>query len=370
MTDALTYGAAATDLLQALQTAEPTTAAGAEAANPVRVRAVASDGVTPVAGATIAWSTSNGATLSACGGTSSCSVLTDESGIASTGVTPTAAGTSTITAALAPASYTPAKSKQATVTATETALDLAAVAPTKWIGQGATLDVPLVVRVLNMGAALSGVAVNFRVAKGTATLSATSGTTDDAGYALITAHLVNHSADVQVTACAAPNNLPCQTFTMFATPSSRWLLQAVSGSVQVVPAGQPLQLLTLRVTDGSLAANPVMGVPVVFNVTLERVSRGVGRGGGDDNGGSRGSGMPVILGTYQVQAVTGADGTASLSPSVNNVQGYCDVLIAASAGPAAMEFHLQVLTPMGGNQQVVREAPSFPRHARYGKSSE
>ena len=114
-TAALTYGAAASDTLIALQTSEPATAVGAEAANPVRMRAVAADGVTPVAGATIAWSTTNGAILSVCGGASSCLVLTDDAGIASTGVTPTATGASTVTAALAPASYSPPQSKQATL---------------------------------------------------------------------------------------------------------------------------------------------------------------------------------------------------------------------------------------------------------------
>jgi hypothetical protein len=352
MTDVLTYGAAATDLLILLQGSEPATAVGAEAANPIRVRAVAADGTTPVRGATIAWSATNGASLSTCGGVSSCSTLSDEAGVASTGVTPTATGTSTITAALAPASYTPPQSKQATVVGTESALDLAAVAPTKWIAQGATLDVPLMVRVLNMGAPLPNVDVNFRVSKGAATLSAGTQTTNNSGYASISTHLANHNADVQVTACIAPNNAPCQTFTMFATPPSLWKLEAVSGSVQVVPGGQPFQPLVLRVTDGPSPSNPVTGVNIVLDVMIERLPRDNGHGGGDDwDGGGRGNGMPIMLGTYEVQVVTAADGLASTLPTVGDVQGYCDVIIAATAGPATAQFHLQVVQPAGGAQK-------------------
>src|SRR5208282_3329891 len=50
MTSALSYGALATDLLLLLQGAEPATPVGSAAANPIRVRAVAADGVTPVSG--------------------------------------------------------------------------------------------------------------------------------------------------------------------------------------------------------------------------------------------------------------------------------------------------------------------------------
>jgi hypothetical protein len=353
MTDALIYGAAATDLLILLQGPGTSTPVGAEATNPIRVRAVAADGVTPVAGVTVAWSTTNGAVLSTCSGASTCSVLTDEAGIASTGVTPTATGISAITAALAPASYDPPQSKQTTVVATETALDLGLVAPTKWIAQGATLDVALTVRVLNMGAPQPGITVNFRVAKGAATLSAGTGTTNDSGYTSISTRLTSHNADVQVTACVAPNNNPCQTFTMFATPASRLNLEAVSGSLQVVPAGQLFQPLVLRVTDGPSPSNPVMGADVVLDITLARLPRSNGRGGG--------TGMPIILGTYQAQLTTTENGLVSTVPTVGTVQGYCDVLIAASAGPAVSQFQLQVLTPMGGAQQ---DKPVTRRPAR------
>jgi hypothetical protein len=351
MIDAVTYGAAATDLLVLLQGSEPSTAVGAEAANPIRVRVVSADGTTAVNGATVAWSTTNGATLSVCGGRSTCSAFSDQAGVATTQVTPTATGASTITALLAPASYTPPQSKQATVVGTESALDVAAVAPTKWVGQGATIDVPLTVRVLNMGEPQNNVKINFRVSKGVGGLTSGTANTSNTGFASTTVHLANHSADVQVTACVAPNNAPCQTFTLFATPSSRWTLENVSGAVQVIPVEQALQPLVLRVTDGASPSNPVMGVNLVFDVTLARIPKDNGRHGGGDDGGGGGNGMPVILGTYQLQAATADGGLASIVPTVQDVQGYCDVLIAATGGPVSAQFHLEVVQPVGGGAQ-------------------
>jgi len=209
-----------------------------------------------------------------------------------------------------------------------------------------------------MGEPKNNVSINFRVAKGVGGLTSGTGTTSDAGYASTTVHLINHSSDVQVTACIAPNNSPCQTFTLFATPASRWTLENVSGSVQVIPAGQTFQPLVLRVTDGASPSNPVMGVNLNFDVTLARIPRDNGPpgGGGDDGGGGRGNGMPVILGTYQTQAATADGGMARIVPTVGNVQGYCDVLIAVTGGPANAQFHLQVVQARGGAPQGMGRA--------------
>jgi hypothetical protein len=347
MIGALTYGASATDLLLLLQGAEPSTPVGSQAANAIRVRAVAADGVTPVSGATIAWTATatNGLQLSVCSGASSCSVLSDAAGESSSWVTPTAAGQSTIAIALAPASYSPPQSQQATVLATSTTLDLAAVTPTRWIGQGATVAVPLTVKALDLGAPLANVTVNFAVTRGTASLSAASATTNSSGFATITANLTNLSAEVQVSACVAPNNAPCQTFTLFSAPASLWTLETASGSPQVVLTGQAFQPLVMRVTDGSAADNPVMGVTVTFATTLARIGSGPSSGsGGPPDGGSAvgGDGTPVLLGSSQAQVVTDQNGLASIVPSAGNV-GPCDVFITVSAGQSAVQLQMENL---------------------------
>jgi hypothetical protein len=58
-----------------------------------------------------------------------------------------------------------------------------------------------------MGEPKNNVSINFRVAKGVGGLTSGTGTTSDAGYASTTVQLTNHSSDVQVTACVAPNNI-------------------------------------------------------------------------------------------------------------------------------------------------------------------
>jgi hypothetical protein len=345
MIGALTYGASATDLLLLLQGAEPATPVGAAAANPIRVRAVAADGVTPVSGATIAWSASNGLQFSVCGAASSCSVLSDEAGESFSWVTPTATGASAITIALAPASYSPPQSQQATVVASSSAVNLAAVTPTRWIAQGATIGIPLTVEALDQnGAPQANVAVNFLIEKGTVLLSAASASTNSSGFATVTASVTNLTADVLVSACVAPNNAPCQTFTLHSASASLWTLETVSGSSQVVLPGQAFQPLVMRVTDGSSAANPVLAVNVTFATTLARI-------------GSGGGGIPVLLGSSQVQAVTDQNGLASIVPSAGNV-GPCAVFIAVSAGNSSAQLQLESLAAI-----VLPQASNIPAKA-------
>ena len=364
MTGALTYGAAATDLLLLLQGSETATPVGAAAANPIRVRAVAADGVTPVSGATIAWSLTstppNSLQFSVCNGASSCSVLSDEVGESSSAVTPTTTGQSTITIALAPASYSPPQTQQATVLATSTTLDLVALTPIRWVAQGATIAVPLTIEALNLGSPMPNVTVNFVITQGTAVLSAGSATTNSSGFATVTAQLTNQNAAVQVSACVAPNNAPCQTFTLFSTPSSLWKLETVSGSSQFVLTAQTFQPLVMRVTDGSLAANPVMGVNVTFQTTLARVPD-------SDAGGN--DGMPIILGSSQAQVATTQNGLASIMPSAQNL-GPCDVFIAVSAGASTDQFQLEnlaaIVFPVPPKTLGIGvKAPTAPRRPQF-----
>jgi hypothetical protein len=152
MSNALIFGAAPTDQIVLLLGSNPPTPVGTQATNPVMVRVLASDGITPVDGATVGWTTTNGATLSVCGGSSTCSAISDESGIASTGVTPAATGNAAITATLAPGVYSSAASVSATMTATSSSSDIGVTTPYLWIARGASVSVPLMARVVSLGA--------------------------------------------------------------------------------------------------------------------------------------------------------------------------------------------------------------------------
>jgi hypothetical protein len=371
MFGALTYGASPTDLLLLLQGTEPPTPVGAAAANPVRVRAVAADGVTPVSGATIAWSSTNGLQLSVCSGAVSCSVLSDAAGESSSTVTPTATGPGAITIALAPAVYSPPQTQQAIVVGTSTTLDLAAVTPIRWIAQGSTISVPLTVAALDLGVPLANVTLNFLITQGTASLSAGSATSNSSGLATVTANLTDLDAAVQVSACVAPNNSLCQAFNLFSTPATVSKLETVSGSSQFVLTGQTFQPLVMRVTDGSATDNPVMGVNVSFATTLARINPSPGS---QQNGEALegGNGLPVLLGSSQAQVVSAQDGTASFLPTAGSA-GPCDLFIMVSAGASTAQFQMENLAALVLGQTVPEQqnknpapTPVAPRAERYG----
>jgi hypothetical protein len=345
MLGAITYGAAVDDLLALLQGAGQTSPLGGQAPSAIRVRATAADGVTPVNGATIAWSTTNGALLSACNGKTSCSVFTDAAGEASTWATPTALGQSAITAALAPASYSPAQTQQVVLTGTASTLDLAAIMPAHWIAQGATLAIPLAVEALNMGAPVPNVAIKFTVTNGTASLTASTASTNSLGVASVNAQVTNMSTTIQVSACVTPSNNPCQTFTLLVVPPSAWTLEPVSGTSQIVPGGQAFQPLVMRVTDGAAADDPVVGVNIAFLTMLERNPQGPGDGppqGDLDRGASA---APIILGTSLAQLVTDANGMASIVPATGSLSP-CNVFVTVTAGSSTVRYELESLDPM------------------------
>ncbi|HVM93225.1 MAG TPA: Ig-like domain-containing protein [Terriglobales bacterium] len=364
MQSALTYGAAQTDLLQLIQGTSQTAPIGAQAPSQIRVRAVASDNATPVSGATIAWSATNSVQLSACNGATSCSVLTDAAGESSTWATPTQLGTATITSALAPAAYQPPQTTKATLIATASTQDLAAINPTRWLAQGVTLSIPLTVEALNMGVPQSGVGIKFTPTLGSAQLSPTTTTTNSNGQATTTATVTNINTTVQISACETPQNNPCQTFTLFAVAPTSWVLEGVSGTQQIVPDGQPFQPLVMRVTDGSSFDNPVQGATVQFQTTLERNPQGGGgpplgnamQQGGAGQGAPQGSGQkaqdgqPIILGTSTAQVATDQNGLASITPSAAGL-GPCDLFMVITAGAATAQFELEDVDALPSTEQ-------------------
>ena len=249
MTSALTYGAAASDNIVLLGGINRSTAVGTQAANPMTVRVLSADGVTPVSGATIGWSASGGLQLSSCGGASSCATRSDQNGYAATSLIPAATGVSTISATLAPGVYSISPSVSVSLDATESVSDIGVLTPYLWIAQGVTTGVPLTARVVSNGAPQNNVTVNYTVVSGNGTLSAASAKTSSTGYATVMLTVTQLAALVQVTACVGPTNSPCQTFYANAVPMAQQTLQPVSGGGQV-STGQSFQPVTVRVTDG------------------------------------------------------------------------------------------------------------------------
>jgi hypothetical protein len=333
MTNVLTFGAASTDRIILLQGGNPPTPVGTQATNPVTVRVVASDGVTPVSGATVGWSATNATELSTCGGASACSATSDESGIASTWIVPAATGNASITATLAPGVYSPPQSVTTTMSATSSSLDIGVATPYLWIAQAASLSVPLGAWVMSLGVPQSGTTVNFAITQGSGSLSGASAVTNGSGYASVTLTLTNFTANVQLKACVAPGNAPCQIVYGNAVAPTMFNLQAVSGAGQVV-TGAAFQPLTVRVTDSSTPPNPVLGASVLFQSTMLRPAGSnltLPPGGPIVNP----TGTPDILSISQSSAQSDINGLASMMPSMGSYTGPLEIEIQVSAGSTA-----------------------------------
>jgi hypothetical protein len=305
-----------------------------------------------VSGASVFYTSTPAVSYSACGGAGSCTLLTDDSGQASTRVTVLQAAVMNLSVLLAPASYKTPKSVQATLLGISSAMDVSMLSPFAWIAQGATVDVALTARLLTNGSPAAGIKLNYQVVKGSGTLSTASATADVNGIASSALHLAALAGDVQVSACVAPANKPCQIFSATSVPAAGTRLQAVAGSTQILPVGEHFQPLTVRVTDSATPAHPVLAANVTFQVVVSRplpapppVSIGgiiVTR-----------NPAPVIVSSSQISLLSDEAGQASLQPSAGAVQGAIVIQGTSTAGNSILPFRLQSLTP------VVQTEPSI-----------
>jgi Bacterial Ig-like domain (group 1) len=206
---------------------------------------------------------------------------------------------------------------------------------------GASTNVTLTARVLSNGVPLSGRSVDFALMKGSGTLSSSTVKTDSNGYAATNLQLSALAGDVQVSACVAPTDSPCQTFYGTAVPASGLQLQPVAGTSQMVH-GQPLQPVVVRVTDLSAPPNPVLGAAVLLNYIVGEIPAGSTILSGGDTTTTRNP-MPVILDSVEISATSDASGLASLQPTTAGFTGALEVLGTASAGQSMVPFTLQVL---------------------------
>ncbi|HSS96259.1 MAG TPA: Ig-like domain-containing protein, partial [Terriglobales bacterium] len=338
MTGAINYGAGPNDIIKLLAGSNPSTPRGGEAQNPIRIQVLDANGVTPISGATVVFSAVPSVGFSACANATTCTVISDENGEASTRVTALTAGTMTITAQLAPASYSPAKQVQATLFATGSALDISLSSPSVYIAQGATLDIPLSSKVLVNGVGTSARIVNYSITQGTGSLSNTAVSTNTSGIATTTLHLASMTSEVDVSACVGTQNSPCKIFHVFAVPASSLRLVSVAGSLQFAAVTQRFQPVTIRVSDSS--GDPVRGADIAFQLFISR-----------DNGGDSSVSigdtsiqhrpLPVILASSKSFIVSDVNGLASVQPTNAGIPGPIVIQGTASVGIATLPFAAQ-----------------------------
>ena len=147
-----------------------------------------------------------------------------------------------------------------------------------------------------------------------------------------------------MSACAAPGNSPCQVFTATVVPLSALQLQPVAGGLQILPAGQPFQPVTVRVVDSSTPPDPVLGASVLFQSYVERVPQNQPIIWTGESGISQPS-IPVILAAPQATIQSDLSGLASSSLSTGGITGDVAIIGSASTSNASIRFAAQQLGP-------------------------
>jgi hypothetical protein len=340
ISSAVTFGAAASDGLKLISGAGPATPIGSLALNPFKVQVIAADGSTPVPGASVMLNATPAVAFSACAGSSTCTILSDDNGSVSTRVKLIAAGNNTLTAFLAPASYPSPKSVQLTLLGSSSSLAISLDNQQLWVAQGATVDIPLSARVLSNGVPVSSRTVEFQVLQGTASLAAPASVSDLSGIASNSVHLANLGGGVLISACVMPGNVPCQNFSVTAVPASTQSLQAVSGTRQALASGQTLRPVVVRVTDVTSPPHPVIGATVAVQDIVSRIDPAsdplniggilIGR-----------NPAPVVITSSRFAMISDNNGQIAIVLSPGNASGSVQIQGTASAGVGVIGFNLQ-----------------------------
>jgi hypothetical protein len=343
MTGALTFGAGPNDILARISGVNPSTSIGEEAPVPFTVQVRGPDGIA-VVGATVGFSATPAASLSTCAGATSCTVLTDQNGEASTRITPLAAGNVTIVASLAPASYSSPQQVQTEVFGlASTPLDISLISPNIWVPQGSAVDIPIATKVLSNGSPAAGQIVAYSITSGSGTFSGASSTTDSSGNSSVTLHVVGITGDVDANACVTSGGITkCVNLQVFPAPVSSLQIQPVAGISQTISDTNAFAPVIVRVTDSANPPDPVFGAAVSFLAAL-------GRATNDQpvvwiaNTGITQIPMPVVLGTSQSTVTSDLNGLATWQPGTNNIAGPVLILGSAQAGNGLLQLVLQSL---------------------------
>ncbi len=334
MINALSYGAGPQDRLLLISGSNPQVPAGAPAPNPIRVRVVGPDNITPVAGASVLFSAdTDNLALAPCGART-CLLFSDDVGEAAVTVNVRAAGVSVVAASL-----NNGASVSATVSGINSAAAVVAIPPRMYVARQTSAMATLTARAVGNAAPLSGRTINFQVMLGTAALSAAHVISDANGEARTTLSVTNISSEVRVSACLAPGDTPCDTFYIYPVAEAGLQLQKISGDLQYMNAGQSFLPATVRVLDANSPPNPVAGMPVRFRITAYRTQ---------DDQTSRIDGevvtgnftQSVALYAAESTLYTDAFGTAHVAPVFPAAWGALTVVVSASAGAAEATFLL------------------------------
>jgi hypothetical protein len=334
MTGAVQYGADSGSRILLLSGITPATPIGSDASIPVRVRVVAADGVTPVPSIPVTFSVPPASLLSPCG-TSSCSVLSDDTGEAASVLLVESVGVNVVTASLSNGARV-----QTSISGTSTGLVLVAVNPSRFVASGSTVALSLLVKALNAnGTAAAGQPVNFVRTVGSGTLTTSSATTDVNGSANTVLNISAVSGSTTVVACLSAG--ACPQFTIQAIAPTNLKLHLIAGDAQILRAGQSSQPIVLRVTDSASPSNYAAAVPVAIS---EVVMASLGSSTCTPAEGVCGPETPKIISNTITTLVSDANGIISFTPTLQSSWGAAQISVhAAASSTATVDTNLRVL---------------------------
>ena len=144
--------------------------------------------------------------------------------------------------------------------------------------------------------------------------------------------------------CVGPNNSPCQIFGANVVPASSFQVQAVAGTLQIVPAGQSFQPVIVRVSDSSSPPNPVLGSSVLFLSYVGRLPQNQPIVWAGEASISQPV-TPVIVSKSRTTVQSDINGLASIPLSTLGISGNVAVVGSATAGTSTVQYEAQQLGP-------------------------
>ena len=289
------------------------------------VRATNTANGAPAPGVTVTYAAVAGTPALGCGLTT-CSAVTAGDGTATMMVTATGTAVAQVTASLANGSSVTAQFAGAAPPA------IVALTPNLYIERGATVAWPVQVLTLDVtGNPIAGEAVTWTAAGDGVSISAAQSTSEANGVAQnqITAGPFSTSDASAVTACVN-GSLSCASLNVIPVQPVTEGLVAWNGTTQYVSLGQGFAPVALRVVDGF--GDPVAGATVTVAEAFYGWTEPCPQG--------ENCAPAPLLEQQSVQAISGLDGTVTLTPL--QPQGLAGrLLVMAAAGTnATLNFEL------------------------------
>jgi hypothetical protein len=245
---ALTYDSLKTDILTLLSAPAPSLDAGASA--PLMLRLKDSRGE-PAPNGTIELSASGAAVIFSACHLASCTLVTDNTGLVTTQVTPQAAGSVTLLAKSKGGSFV-----TASFVAKQEVHAVTALRPTAYVAAGSSASFAPAVRVTTNAAASSGQTATWSTASPRIALTASSTQTGPDGVTGVSAtSTLRDGESSTVQACAW--KVMCATQNVRAVAPADLRMEVVSGGDQSLQASDTLDSVVLRVVDAF--GHPVAG---------------------------------------------------------------------------------------------------------------